>query len=288
MPVLDSLKVFVFNKWIIGLVAFVVLVVILFNLGNLQMNRKIQREINALVKDITTSGERITEEDLEALPQPVQKWLTQIGVVGKEPIDSAYFKQTGQLRLNSDQQWMTPFAEQYVNVQQPGFLWHVDIAMMPILNTKGRDLFTNGEGFMEIKIGSLIPVVNEKPSAKLNESALARFLLEIPMYPTAALKDYISWEEIDDNSAMATMKYKGLETSATFVFADNGELLRVEAMRYKETDDAAERLLCIGKITAHEEVDGIKIPSKIEISWILDEGEFTWYKIEMYDIKFNQ
>ncbi len=282
-----NLKKVVFNPWIMGLVSVIAVIFFLVNIGKYQMNKKIQAEISELMGNIQTKDEVITQEDLAGLPEIVQKWLNNVGVVGKEPIQSMYFKQTGQMRLEPNQNWMVPKAQQYVNTQNPGFLWHVDIAMMPIFNTKGRDLFTNGEGQMLIKVGYLIPVVNEKPNNKINESAMSRFLLELPLYPTAALSEYITWEEIDEKSAKATMNYKGLETSVTLIFDDSSNLLSIETMRYKETDENAQRLKCVGTIIEHKEVQGITIPTKIEITWFLEEGEFTWYKLEIYDIEFN-
>ncbi|QNO14215.1 hypothetical protein HYG86_05230 [Alkalicella caledoniensis] len=284
---IENIRGGILKPWLIIIIAIVILIIIVFSVGKRQMSKRIDTEIGNLIKDIETFDRKITHQDLEELPEPVQKWLEKVGVVGKEHIQSVHFMQTGKMRLNPDQSWMVPQAEQYVNVQNPGYLWHVDLPMMPILNTKGKDLFFEGNGQMEVRIGHLIPVVNEKSNYKLNESSLGRFLLELPLYPTASLNDYISWEDIDKNSAKAIMKYKGLESSATLLFDDSGSILSIEAMRFKDTDENAKRLKCVGTIVEQKEFEGFIVPTKIDISWQLEEGEFTWFQVEIYDVKFN-
>ena len=52
-------------------------------------------------------------------------------------------------------------------------------------------------------------------------------------------------------------------------------------------DEDASRLKCVGEIIDYTEVDGIKIPHKVNVSWIEAGEKFTWYKIENYNIVFD-
>lgn len=36
-----------------------------------------------------------------------------------------------------------------------------------------------------------------------------------------------------------------------------------------------------------QRINGIHIPVKLEASWILEEGIFTWYQFEIYDVVLN-
>ncbi|MGM0641276.1 MAG: DUF6920 family protein [Thermotogota bacterium] len=276
-----------FIKWGVGIAVVVISVVSIFSLGKHNFDKQIDKEIELITNYNNTKKSVVKEEDLENLPKNVQKWLVNVGVVGKPMIKGMYLKQTGEMKLEPEQKYIKPMAEQYINVTKPAYLWTVDLPMIPLINTKGRDLFYEGKGSMKIKLGSLVSVVNEEPNYKLNESSMHRFLLEIPWYPTAALEDYISWEEIDDLRAKAIMNYKGIEVEATYFFNDSGMLLKVEAMRYKGNDESSEREKCVGDLLEVDTVDGFLVPVKINISWITDEEEFTWYKIKTYDIEYT-
>ena len=193
------------------------------------------------------------------------------------------------MRLDPDQEnWLDAEAEQYVNVKEPGYLWHVDLPIMPLINTKGRDLFYQGTAFMEIKIGSLIPVVNAADNKKLNESSYHRFLLELPWYPTAALEDYISWQAVNEQSAKAVLSYQGTSVEATFNFEGDGKLRSVEALRYKDNNENAKRIPCIGEVKEYMTIEGFRIPNRINVTWMIDDEPYTWYKLEIFDVNLTR
>ncbi|MFP4078193.1 MAG: DUF6920 family protein [Candidatus Izemoplasmataceae bacterium] len=285
------MKAWLSDYWWMVLIGMVCVLALAFMIGSIRMNRMIARETETLVsqRDATEreTPDTIKEEDLEPLPAPVQRWLENAGVVGHDAIRMMELRQVGTMRLEPEKEkWMASTAYQTINVKDPGFIWHVDLPMIPLLSTRGRDLFWDGEAAMTIRIGALVPVVNEKDNAILNESALHRFLLEVPWYPTAALEDYMTWEAIDETSAKAVLTHKGMRVEAIFTFDDEGLVKTVEADRYKDSDVDAERLPCIGTIKAHTTVDGVKVPSAIEITWMLEEGPFTWYRFESEAMRF--
>jgi hypothetical protein len=76
---------------------------------------------------------------------------------------------------------MASDAEQFFTVDTPGFIWLVRTAMagMPVL---GRDLFSDGQGSMEIRLAGLIPVVNVSNHERINESTIQRYLGENRAY----------------------------------------------------------------------------------------------------------
>lgn len=88
---------------------------------------------------------------------------------------------------------------------------------------------------MLIKFMSLITVADAK-GPKIDQGTLVRYLAEMVWFPTAALNDYVEWEEIDANSARVTMSYNGVTVSGTFTFNDKGEVLNFTTERYKETE----------------------------------------------------
>lgn len=275
--------------------AVLILILIIFGftaaaLGKWQFNQQVESELNKLKEQNRkiSAETAIKTEDLSKLPEPVKLWLDKIGVVEKNRISAVHLKQKGLMKLEPEQnKWFAPQARQYTAVNQPGFLWQVDLSMLPVIKTKGRDLFYQGDASMLIKIAGLLPVVDQKANRKINESALHRFLLELPWYPTAALNDYLEWQVIDSNTARATITYQGIEAEADFNFDQQGNLVSTEAMRYKESDEDAERLKCIGELKKYKEVDGIKVPTGIDVSWDLESGKFTWFKVEVDEISFE-
>ena len=295
--------IFKYSIWasvLIIILLLIIIVLIAAAVGRWQFSSQIESELDKLKaqNEININKNRtnvlnennniISTADLKDLALPVKKWLQNSGVIGKNKIRAVKVKQSGLMKLSPEQNnWYQPAAKQYITVSEPGFLWQVDLAMMPVVNTKGRDFFYQGNASMQIKIASLLPVVDQKENAKINESALHRFLLELPWYPTAALNNYLEWQEIDSTTARATINYQGVKASADFNFDQEGNLLSTEAMRYKESDQNAERRRCIGELGGYRNIDGIKIPTEIDVSWYLDSGKFSWFKVKVDQISFE-
>ncbi len=140
---------------------------------------------------------------------------------------------------------------------------------------------------MLIKLNSLINVVNEQ-GEKLDEGTLQRYLGEMVWFPSLALSPYITWEPIDDTTAKATMTYEGTTGSGTFYFNTNGDVTKFSALRYKGNEEGANRHEWIMNISEHKTFEGIKVPAVMSSTWKLDEGDWTWLKLEVKDIQYNE
>ncbi len=265
------------------------LVFVIFSFAAWEFEGSFEKETKALLSEAkVVEKDVITEEMTASLPAPVQKWVKNIGLIGTKPVHTAYFEQKAKMKLKPDQaDWYPAEVVQYVTTDRPGFLWKVNMRMFSVINVTGRDQFHDGQGSMTIKIGSLIPVVNEANDRKTNQSTLQRYLMELVWYPSAVLSPYITWEEIDENTAKATMDYNDVSGSATFYFDDSGNFLKVSAFRYNGSDENAIKAECIGEAKEFGFVEGIKIPTKVDITWVLEDGLFTWYETEVLHVMYH-
>lgn len=215
--------------------------------------------------------------EIDDLPLAVQKWLKASGAHMSGPIKSVRLKQSGLMRLKPEQtKWIAAEAEQQTVIDPPSFLWTVKMKPNSLLAVAGRDSFQNGKAQMLIKLAALVPVSQVSDNVKTNESALQRFLMEMAWYPTAALSPHVTWKEVDETTAEATIWYNGITGSAAFHIDEQGNLVKVVASRFKDSDDQAQRYPCVATIKSTIEVDGFKVPSEIEITWLLEDGPFTW------------
>lgn len=269
---------------IIGSLIF--LITIISIVANILFNQKVAKEVSLLFEsNRNNKKEIIQKEDLQGLPLPVQKWLERSQIIGKERITTVCLKQKGLMRIKEDGPWMTAEAEQYFTVEEPGFIWKAKVKMNPFLYFTGMDKYKNGHGNMNIKILSIVPVVNAT-GPEMDQGTLLRYLGEMTWFPTAALSSYVKWESVDSNSARATMSYKGVTASAVFTFNDHGDLASFTAKRYRETQGKYE--LEDWEVIAkdYQEFQGIRIPNKMDVMWKLKTGDFTWYQVEITGIEY--
>jgi hypothetical protein len=230
----------------------------------------------------------VTEQWIEPLPPLVQKWLWRSNVIGTELIRTVHLHQNGEMRTSPSGKWMPFEAEQYINVENPAFIWRAKVKAAPFISLAGRDKYVNGKGEMVIKLLNLIPVVDAK-GPEIDQGALVRYMAEIAWYPSAALADYFTWEQSDTSQAKAVINYGRISSSAVFSFSGEGDLQGFEAMRYFQQKDGTTLEKWYGEFdpSGFKEFQGIRIPARATVIWKLKDGDFTWLKLEITDLKYN-
>jgi hypothetical protein len=267
----------------------IILTVSIISFGYYNFQKVIQEETAQLLNNnVNAENRTLNEGDLINLPDPVKNWLRKSGALGKPFISYGKVTQIAEMQMKPDQDnWLTAKAIQYTTIDNPAFIWAVDVKMNGLLNFQGRDKFEDGKGEMLIKLNSVFNIVNERGD-KLDEGTLQRYIGEMVWFPSLALSPYISWEQIDGNTAKATMSYKGTTGSGTFYINSNGDVTKFSALRFKGNETDAKRHHWEMNILDYKTFEGIKVPSKMTSTWKLDDGDWTWLKMEVTDIKYNQ
>lgn len=266
----------------------IILMAAIISLLEFRLDEMIEREKSEVLSGAKNIPATIIHEsDISELPEPVKRWLNNCGIIGKPRIQSVRVQQIAWMKMKPEQkEWYEAKALQYVTTGKPAFIWTVKMKMSPFIKIKGRDKFVDGKGAMLIRMNSLINIVNQK-GKKLNEGTLQRYLGELVWYPTMALSPTITWEAIDETSARAIMSYKGTSGSGIFHFNEQGDFVKFEAMRYIGNDSDAKRHEWVITVNEYATFQGIKVPSKMEATWRLEEGDWTWLKLSIVDMEYN-
>ncbi|MBA7688990.1 hypothetical protein ES703_97482 [subsurface metagenome] len=185
--------------------------------------QRFKREVADMFADVNdTAPEVVTEADLEALPEPVQRYLHYSGIVGKEHIRTVRLRQQGSMRIKVGGPWLALKAVQYYTTDPPAFLWRGSVKPMPLLWVAARDASLEGRGNLVVRLLGLFKIADAR-APELDQGTLLRYLSEGIWFPTVYLEDYIQWEAIDSVSARATMSYGEVRASAVFYFNELGQ-----------------------------------------------------------------
>lgn len=290
VPAVLLSQMLIFSQWRdakFGTFANIIaLVGIVLAYGSWDFNAMVKKELAAFFSKEEPAKTVLTKEMLAPLPPVVQKWLERSGTVGKEIVRTVHLKQTGEMKTKPDGNWIPFGAEQWNTTNPPGFIWTTEIKAAPGMTLAGRDKYVDGRGNMLIKLLSLFPVADAK-GPETDQGAMLRNLAEICWFPSAALSEYIRWEQLDTLTAQATMTNGGITASGIFRFNADGDMTSFEAKRYYDRKEGAtlEDWLVVNK--GYRDFDGVRIPNKSEITWKLKDGDFTWLKLEITDIQYN-
>jgi hypothetical protein len=149
------------------------------------------------------------------------------------------------------------------------------------------DRFTGGHGSMVIKLLSFITMGNAH-GPFLDQGELQRYLAEMIWFPTAWLSDTIEWQAIDAHSVKATTREQDVTASMALHINEQGQLTHVTADRYKEEHGHYLLTPWSAQCNEYQEVEGMRIPTRIEITWHLASGDFNWFRCKVTEIEYNQ
>lgn len=270
------------------IINIIIMLVSISAYGKYKFSTMVQKESVQIFQNLEAKNlSVISENEIKKLPEIVQKWMRNSGVLENEKVITASIKQKGKMRTKPNSKWMPFKATQYFNIENPAFIWTTEVDAMPIVKMIGRDKLYKGEGSMLIKLGSLIPVVDEREKEKINQGVMVRFLAEICWFPSAAINNYITWKKIDSTSAKAILTINDKYVSGIFRFSNHGDLVSFESERYYGGKNESKLEKWFVKMNSYKTFSTIKIPNKSTVIWKLQEGDFEWLDLEITDMKFN-
>lgn len=271
------------------IVNIVLLVISISAYGSYRFQQIARQEgIDILQNQSITTSSFINQDAIRELPLIVQKWMAFSGIIGQPKSHTVRIRQRGELKTAPNGKWMPFTAEQYINTNNPSYVWISHIKANSLLYMEGRDKLEKGKGQMLIKLYGLFPVVNEANNEKIDLGSLQRYLAEMCWFPSAALNDNVLWEAIGQNSAKATLKAHGKEVSGIFTFDHNGKITAFETRRYYGGDQDAKLETWHIEMLDFKEFEGIKIPNKCKVTWKLNDGNFNWLNLEIIELEYNK
>jgi hypothetical protein len=251
------------------------------------MDRKVrQMGADLFARARTLDSTPIAEADLAGLPEPLQRYLIQTGVIGSPRISTVRLKQEGFFRTKPEQKWMPLRAVQYYSMDPPAFLWHGKIKVLPFLSLQGRDRFQDGQGHMLIKL--LAFTLGDARGPELDQGALLRFFNEMMWFPTAFLSPYIVWEPVDADSAKGTIRVGDLSASAILRFTETGQFANFVAERYMDTGDGFSLETWSTPADDYAEVNGLNLPVSGEGVWHLSSGDFAYIRVRIAQLEYDR
>jgi hypothetical protein len=244
---------------------------------SIQFRKKV---IELFAQSNNISQQKFNKSRIVSLPEPVQRYFNHILKEGQPFISYARIKHEGQFKADLKKGWMNITGEQYATTEKPGFIWKGTTAMFI-----AQDMYIADKGRLIVSVFSLINAVNAK-GEQYNQGELLRWLGESILYPTNFLpSDKLEWIPIDDKTAKLTFNYKGLSLFFKITFNDIGEITEMETKRYMDVNNLETWVI---KVSDYKELNKVFIPTRFEILWRLEKGDFSYAKFIITEIEYDK
>ena len=208
---------------------------------------------------------------------------------GAEPAASGLIRirQDCEIRFQPDQSWHQLKAESLVSLGAPGFLWQAKAKAGPITLVSVIDAFVAGEGLLDARLLSLVPLARAKGEAADKAEAM-RYLAELVWAPDALLSSPgLTWQELPDGSIEVQTETKSGPTRVRFMLDETGcGWVRAED-RPRAVSGGAVPTPWEGRFWNPQRVGSRLLPSEAEVAWILPEGRFVYWKGRLLDYQIE-
>jgi hypothetical protein len=198
-----------------------------------------------------------------------------------------FFTQSGEFRQKPEDKFSGFSAKQYVSLISPMFSWVASMSMNGIAVTV-CDRLVDSKGELQARLFASI-LLAEGSGDSFLRGELLRYLAEIPWYPLAILNQpEIKWEETAHNKVTATLILDQVAATVEYTFNNDGFIESIFVPdREKGDGNAVELLPWHGEFSKYEERAGVVIPTRGQVSWMLDSGKFTYFKGQITSYQLN-
>jgi hypothetical protein len=229
-------------------------------------------------------GGLITAERLAGLPPAALRYFTRSGIVGTAIPRLIRLEQKGRIRSAADAGWMPLGAEEVYSTDPPAFVWRAGMPGLALPVVLGRDEYLGGEGSIEMRLLSLLPVASERGEA-LRAAGLLRYLNEMMWFPAAYLGDNVAIFPVSDDAFGVRITDRGLTAEATLFVDAEGRLTNFRASRYNTSTRRME--IWETPLSAWGELAGLELPRAGAADWKLATGDLRYIELEVTSVAYE-
>jgi hypothetical protein len=264
------------DVWIYGVAAIGLLLVaaliVLRALGRRRWaaaDRALLATLEAARLPMAVTHFRATE--LEGLPPPVARYFRKVLKDGQAMVTGVTIAQTGSFNMRPERTRWVPFvAKQRVLTRTPGFVWNACIRLFGAVDVFVHDGYTQGKGTLVPSVMGWFSLGAMAETEALAQGEFARYVAEMPWYPTALLPSQgVHWQAIDDRRAKATVYDGTLSITCTVIFNSDHliETIRVEN-RAAVSGKVTVMMPWEARLSGYQYRHGMLVPLKGEAAWI--------------------
>lgn len=254
--------------------------------GTWSYYNKYQNDVkNNLQQKEYFQNSRLTEMDIQHLPEPVKKYLSYTGCIGKPKVNNFKIEFTGKIRKNEQSEWMPFTSEQYNFMETPTRLFFMK-AVMKGLPVTGYHSYKNGDAYMYIRLLSLFKVQYQDGDEMGKAETVTFFNDMCCMAPATLIDKRISWQVTGENIVKATFTNKGITITADLFFNEVGELINFKSNDRYNTD-AGKKLPWASPLRDYKVVNGYKLAGYAETIYTYPDRDLTYGTFEISSIKYN-
>ncbi len=182
----------------------------------------------------------------------------------------------GQIRMSPEARWIPFTAEQVTGSSRSSFRWEARLHPGKIISPTVTDAYEDGHGRITVKLAAIVPV-KKIVGPETDRGELQRYLASIVLCPPILLNhDTLEWSA----SGPLTLRVHDLrdaDASVEINISAEGRPIACRADRPRLLGKRAVSTPWCATCSEFRVWEGLCLPTRLEVSWHLPEGEFSYY-----------
>lgn len=261
-----------------------ILVAAIIGWASITFETSFKTDVKMAMEATSNTTDILTEKDLDHLPPMVQKYLKYAGVVGKPKVKNIKIMFEGEMR-DRGKDWFQFTSKQYNFYELSARFFFMKAKVMG-LPTCGYHSYHDKSAMMQIKVLSLLPVVQLDPP-ELFTTETVTFFNDLCLFaPATLIDDRIGWEPVDARSVKATFTNRDSVISAILEFNEKGQLVNFISNDRISVDDMKIYPFST-PVGTYVTINGHLVPTYGEAVWHYPEGEFVYGRFRLKYLAYN-
>jgi uncharacterized protein DUF6544 len=188
----------------------------------------------------------------------------------------------GEIRSSPTARWMRFTAEQTIEATRSAFRWDARLHVGPFhaVALAVTDAYESGHGWMVVRAGGVLRLARSE-GPDVDKGELQRYLAEIVACPPAlALHPSLEWTEIGPSTLRVKDRAEDAGVVVDFEIGSDGRPLSCRADRPRAVGKQAVVTPWSGTFAEPREWEGLRVPTRLEAAWHLEDGPFTYVREE--------
>jgi uncharacterized protein DUF6544 len=234
-------------------------------------------------------AEIVSDSDIARLPEPVQRYLRNAGVVGQARVANFYVRMHGRIRSGRGARWLPIAAEQYNFIGEPARLFYMtsSMFMIPVL---GYHRFAGPTATMKIKAAGVVTVADTSGDEMNRSETVTIFNDMCVMAPATLIDRSITWEPVDSSTARARFAASAGTITAELQFtptADLNDFVSDDRSALMSDGRTMRRLRWSTPLTSWRSFGAVRLASKGEARWHEPDGEYAYLELTLDEVRYN-
>jgi hypothetical protein len=235
------------------------------------------------------STDLVSPAEVAVLPDPVQRYLNFMGVVGKPRHWSFTARFTGRFRLRPGLGWMPAEAWQYNSALGVARIFVMRIRFAGVIPMTGVDSYLRGRGRMLGKLLGMVTVADGQGD-EFDIGELTTYLNDaVLLAPSLLLRPGTEWKQLDQATFQVTLTDRSRRVSGRVKIDERGA-----PVDFATTDRFADLPGGLRRVEWHTPASGWRLadgrprPEHLSALWRLPEGDLPYIEGSIDDIDYDR